>query len=182
MASKLRVIPGDLFARLIPENVPSKKTIIFIPHICNNIGGWGSGFVVALSNWNRTAENDYRQYCRETETFALEDPGLRLGKTVFSRILVNDNLLVVVANMIAQHLTGTDEEGLSCIRYCALAHCMTEVRKNVLSAKMREQKPHVEIYSPRFGSGLAGGSQVVIESMIKEVWATTEVPITIYEK
>lgn len=179
----IQIKQGDLFLGLSQLAATVKrKTIIFIPHVCNDVGGFGSGFVVALSNWNRTPENDYRKYCAETEQFCSGDPSMRLGKTVFSRILVNENLLVIVANMIAQHLMGADEEGLSCIRYCALAHCMTEVRKSVLLARMKEQKPHVEMYSPRFGSGLAGGSQVVIESMIKEVWATTEVPITIYEK
>ena len=45
MSGTLNIIKGDATK---PEGLGEKP--IIIPHVCNNIGGWGSGFVVALNN------------------------------------------------------------------------------------------------------------------------------------
>ena len=60
---------------------------IVIAHICNNVGAWGAGFVLALSKKWAEPEHTYHNYQPRD-----------LGTTMF--IPVEDN--INVANMIAQ--------------------------------------------------------------------------------
>ena len=44
--------------------LPKTKAITIIAHVCNDVGGWGSGFVVPLGKtWPQT-ENRYRSWHR----------------------------------------------------------------------------------------------------------------------
>ncbi len=47
---------------------PGSKIIV---HICNDVGGWGKGFVVALSNRWPEPEKQYREWFKSKENFAL---------------------------------------------------------------------------------------------------------------
>lgn len=42
-----------------------------ITHICNDIGGWGKGFVLAISNRWKSPENEYRKWFQNSENFTL---------------------------------------------------------------------------------------------------------------
>lgn len=42
-----------------------------ITHICNDIGGWGKGFVLALSKKWKMPEEAYRQWYKSQEEFTL---------------------------------------------------------------------------------------------------------------
>src|SRR5690606_12743464 len=50
---------GDLFEKI---KIHQKDKHICIPHVCNDIGAWGSGFVVALSKFSRAPEEKYRKW------------------------------------------------------------------------------------------------------------------------
>ena len=65
-----------------------------IAHVCNDIGGWGRGFVVAISKRWPQPEEDYRAWYanREQNDFALGSARL---------VQVESGLWV--ANMIGQH-------------------------------------------------------------------------------
>jgi hypothetical protein len=161
---------GNLFTSL-PE-----REIKIIPHIVNDVGGWGSGFVVPLSKAFPQTEQSYRDWhnegkCRDV----LGDHPFELGEVQ----LVDCGLNVIVANMIAQHSTITRSPGSTPIRYWALAKCLRTVglfAKHLLSAD------HViEIHAPKFGSGLAKGDWDVIEALIVEAWDNEGIPVTIYE-
>ena len=47
-----------------------------IVHVCNDIGAWGKGFVVALSRQWPQPEKDYKQWYKSKVNFAWAKPGL----------------------------------------------------------------------------------------------------------
>jgi len=164
---------GNLF-ELLPE-IGQK---VLIAHVCNNVGGWGSGFVVPLSNFAPLAESFYRQWHREgaskklifDDDCASDMVSFELGNVQ----IVEVDAGVWVANMIAQHSTISRSPGSKPIRYAALIRCMEEV-----GDFCRENG--VEIYCPKFGSDLAGGTWEFIEELIEEVWSEIPVTVCIYE-
>ena len=89
---------------------------IIITHICNDIGGWGKGFVLALSKRWKAPEEQYRKWYQEKDGFSL-------GAVQF--VQVED--LIWVANIIGQHKIRKDEKGLPPIRYEAVREALTKV-------------------------------------------------------
>lgn len=158
-----------------------------IPHIVNDEGRWGKGFVLALSKKWKEPEEKYRS------------AGMRLGETDFIR--VEDKTLV--ANMCAQHgvgssrlerlardggwvndspeLNGFDKIGTPRsrppIRYGHLSRCMSEVAAFCRA----DMEVWASIHAPRFGAGLAGGNWEVIEQMIFEHWVDNGIGVVIYD-
>ncbi len=71
-----------------------------IAHICNDIGGWGKGFLLAISKRWKEPENEYRKGFKNDENF-------HLGK--IQMVQVENNLWI--CHMIAQHRTITGSKG-----------------------------------------------------------------------
>lgn len=71
---------------------PNGSGIKIITHICNDIGGWGKGFVLALSKKWKIPEEAYRQWHRSQEDF-------QLGMVQFVKVEED----IYIANMIGQH-------------------------------------------------------------------------------
>jgi hypothetical protein len=150
--SKITHIKGDLF-----EHIPSRydrDSNIVIPHICNTIGSWGSGFVLPLAKAYPISRTVY--FAKHNEF------GLNLGEVQIP--LVDDG--VYVANMIAQNGISSGRTGdisrvnSKPIRYAALCQCLNKV--NMLFEDC-------DVYAPKFGSGLAGGNWEFIEELIDEI-------------
>jgi len=120
-----------------------------ICHICNDIGAWGAGFVLALSARWDDPEESYREM----------PPEMRKLGTVMIVPVEND---IMVANMIGQHGCGCDENGLPPIRYGAVRACLAAV--NDVAYKIG-----ATLHMPRIGCGLAGGRWEDIEKIIKDV-------------
>jgi O-acetyl-ADP-ribose deacetylase (regulator of RNase III) len=129
-----------------------------ICHICNDMGAWGAGFVLALSARWSDPEEAYRDTPREE---------LELGNVMI--VPVEDDILV--ANMIAQHNVYPDHNGLPPIRYNAVRKCLTAVNKLA-------EEIGATLHMPRIGSGLAGGRWEDIEKIIEEV---VTVNVTVYD-
>lgn len=142
---------------------PDCKKIV-IPHVTNDKGGWGAGFVVALSNYHSLPEEEYRQFCERTKE---KD---RLGE--IQLVKFGHGMDFYVANMCAQTLGYKD--GKPPIRYSALVKCMEKV---AICCKAL----NAEIYCPRFGAGLAGGDWNEIEEYIKDYWIAEGIPVTVYD-
>lgn len=140
-----------------------------ITHICNNSGGWGSGFVVNLSKVWKKPEEEYRKWHTFEE--------FKMGEMIIPFKLGNiqpvpvDKFTMVI-NMIAQHNTISITPGSKPIRYAALASCMTKAA-NVA------KKMNAEFHIPKMGAGLAQGRWDFIEELINEIWA--EFDVFIYE-
>lgn len=146
---------------------PVGDGIKIIPHITNNIGAWGSGFVIALSKrWNYP-EHFYR--ARQNYPLGHADI-LKVEEDIY------------VANMIGQegirptHMGSYGAKGnvqmpdIPPIRYEAVRTALKKV--NAVAVEK-----NATLHAPMFGTGLAGGKWTVIEKIIDEV---ITVPITIY--
>lgn len=140
-----------------------KKLII---HVCNDIGGWGSGFVLAVSNRWKEPEAKYREMAEE---FRKNGEFIPLGNVQF--VEVGDD--ITVANMIGQHMTHW-VDGKPPIRYHAIAQALDSVARFALSRG-------ATIHAPRFGAGLAGGNWKLIEQYIEKHICSRDIPVTIYD-
>ena len=158
-------VKGDLFVHVPDLNYD----ITIIPHVCNNIGKFGKGFVVPLA----------KKYPESKKTFIKSFDSLE-GKLSDTQFISCDNEKVIVANMVAQEGIGSKKVNgklVSPIRYYALSNCMNKVKDVALSLK--NQNKNVLIACPMFGSGLAGGNWEIIEKMIEEIWVK-EIPVKVY--
>jgi len=162
----INYVIGDLFEN-IPITDPTIKVII--PHICNDIGAWGKGFVVPLGRKFPDAKERYISWYKDTIPDRL---AFQLGKT--QSVIVGD---VVVMNMIAQE--GVRRQGYTTpIRYAKLVECMNYVAEACSYYQNKICFPNIEkvqIHAPKFGSGLAGGNWEFIEVLIKEIWKNVDV-------
>jgi len=149
---------GDMFG-LLPYG--QQKPII-LPHVCNDIGGWGAGFVIPLARkWPKA---------REVYLDAFEwKPAAWKAVTIGDHQLVEvepkneNNGGIWVVNMVAQSgLRGADNTRP--LRYNALVKCMESVKE--IGDKL--EKP--EIHAPKFGSDLAGGNWDFISELITDIW------------
>ncbi len=55
---EIKYIKGDATS-------PQAKGTKIIAHICNDLGGWGKGFVLAISKRWKEPESSYRKWHRE---------------------------------------------------------------------------------------------------------------------
>lgn len=117
-----------------------------ICHVCNDMGGWGKGFVLAISKRWEAPERAYRTAYNKGE--------IKLG--VVQYINVGQN--ITIANMVAQHGLKSGSKGPP-IRYDYLDICLTKV---VIHANNQ----HASIHMPRIGCGLAGGKWDRIEPLL----------------
>ena len=111
-----------------------------IVHICNDIGGWGSGFVLALSRRWAAPERAYRDWYQGKTDIPFE-----LGR--IQLVEVEDSLWV--ANLIGQrnvHAVG----GVPPVRYSA-------IRQGLGAVAGEARKLGATVHMPRIGCGLAGG-------------------------
>ena len=112
---------------------------IIIAHICNDIGAWGKGFVLAVSNkWPQV-----RQAYISRDTY-------QLGTV---QLVCVDNYRAV-ANMIAQHGIRSRNNPIP-LDYAALRNCLAKVA-------VYARKHNATIHMPRIGCGLAGGEWVAV--------------------
>lgn len=151
--------------------VPQKNSgVRVIAHICNDAGGWGRGFVVALHNrWKRPRERFKAWYA--------VDNNLPLGEIQIVSV-ETDNILnrTFVANMIAQHNFKTKENPVP-LDYKALAECLTKLDNwtghyiktiNKMAMPHKLDPKEFTIHMPRIGCGLAGGDWNEVEKILKD--------------
>ena len=136
---------------------PIGSGVKLLIHVCNSVGSWGAGFVLAISKRWKEPERMYKLM-----------PIKEMGTV--QTISVEEDIVVV--NMIAQTLFSRFYKGKDIpLSYPALEKCLRKVNKIAVRHNMT-------IHGPRFGSGLAGGDWNKIEAMINEV---ITVPIYIYD-
>jgi O-acetyl-ADP-ribose deacetylase (regulator of RNase III) len=133
MAQIINYEKGDATQPILPGN----KIIV---HVCNDIGGWGRGFVMALSaRWSQP-EQRYRKWFQSKENFAL-------GEVQFVPVAED----IWVANMIGQRDIKSDKDGNPPVRYDAIAKALEKVAAFAINR-------NASIHMPRIGCGLAGGT------------------------
>lgn len=134
-----------------------------IAHICNNVGSWGSGFVMALSERDRGPEEAYRKWLASSAVPTF------LGKIQICPYDLANQSLTWACNMIAQDNIGWHNGPP--IRYHALAECLA-----CLGVQARVGL--ASVHMPRIGCGLAGGKWDMIEPLIKKY---VGVSVTVYD-
>jgi O-acetyl-ADP-ribose deacetylase (regulator of RNase III) len=149
----MKIIKGD-------ATCPQGSGIKCIPHICNDLGKWGKGFVLAVSNrWPETREK-YLAWHKSKDKFGLG-----------SVQLIQVEPYIYVANMIAQRGIKTGSKGPP-IRYDALEKCLEQLAKKA--------QPDWSWHLPRIGCGLAGGSWDKVEPILLRTLGKWE--ITVYDQ
>jgi O-acetyl-ADP-ribose deacetylase (regulator of RNase III) len=143
---------------------PIAKGSKLIAHVCNDRGGWGKGFVLALSKRWPEPEKAYRRWYRER---AGNDFGLG------SVQVVQVDRLVWVANMVGQHGTRTGSKGVP-VRYEAI-----DTALGAVAARAAELQ--ASVHMPRIGCGLAGGTWARIEPLIAARLVAVRIPVTVYD-
>ncbi len=143
---------------------PQAKGVKIICHICNDLGGWGKGFVTAISKRWKEPEQEYRAWHSSKN-----ENDFGLGAVQFVQV----EKYIWVANMIGQRGMRTGSSGPP-IRYEALAQCLEKV-----AAKAEELG--ATIHMPRIGCGLAGGEWSRIEPIIEEQVCQKGMPVTVYD-
>lgn len=144
-----------------------------ICHICNDIGAWGKGFVLAVSKrWNNP-EKRYKKWANNKIEEENNSP-FQLGENQY--VTVEPDITVV--NMIAQRgifpiYDSTTKQQVPPIRYEALRTCLNKVADTALSTDS-------SVHLPKIGSGLAGGDWEVIEQMIIECLVNKGIKTFVY--
>lgn len=135
-----------------------------IAHVCNDLGGWGKGFVLAVSRRWPEPEADYRRWHRERagNDFALG--AVRI-------VQVTPQLWV--ANMIGQHGMRRGSKGPP-VRYEAIDSALEKVADRALQLD-------ASVHMPRIGCGLAGGTWTRIEPLLQQRLVARGVPVTVYD-
>jgi O-acetyl-ADP-ribose deacetylase (regulator of RNase III) len=136
----------------------------FICHVCNDVGAWGAGFVLAISRRWRQPEKHYRAWHA-----GRRDNDFDLGAVQF--VEVESGLWI--ANMVAQTGLHTTKSGPP-IRYDALALCLERVANQAVRLS-------ATVHMPRIGCGLAGGEWSEVEPLIVESLCRRGVAVTVYD-
>lgn len=151
---------------------PDEQALIV--HVSNDRGGWGRGFVLAVSKRWPQPEAAYRQWFAQKSWDGIP---FELGQIQAVRV----SPTLQVCNMIAQAGYGRNNQQLHQgsepnvtppIRYGALENCLIKVANlaNQLGAS---------IHMPRIGTGLAGSSWGLIEPIVSHRLAG--LPVTVYD-
>lgn len=143
---------------------PQAKGVRIIAHICNDRGGWGKGFVIAISRRWPEPESAYRQWFKEKAKNDFD-----LGSVQF----VSVEKYIWVANMVAQHGMRSGARTPP-IRYEAVAKCLEEVCE-------KAKELGATVHMPRIGCGLAGGKWEKIEPLIVEALSQKDISVTVYD-
>ncbi|MEW2134380.1 macro domain-containing protein [Streptomyces sp. NPDC005435] len=137
-----------------------------IAHVCNDAGGWGRGFVAALSGRWPEPEASYRVWYRDRA-------GNDFGLGAVRLVPVAPDLWV--ANMIGQH--GMRRPGRTApapVRYDAIDTALDRLAGQVIQRG-------ASVHMPRIGCGLAGGSWPRVEPLITERLVRRGVAVTVYD-
>ncbi|MGW2182709.1 macro domain-containing protein [Streptomyces sp. NPDC001732] len=143
---------------------PQGGGVKIIVHVCNDLGGWGKGFVLALSRRWPGPEAAYRRWHRERA-----DNDFGLGAVQFVQV----GPYVWVANMVGQHGMRTGSKGAP-VRYGAIDTALGAVADRAVELG-------ASVHMPRIGCGLAGGKWSRIEPLITDRLLSRDIPVTVYD-
>lgn len=144
---------------------PQASGIKIIAHICNDLGGWGKGFVLAISKRWKEPEAAYRLWHRER---AAND--FILG----SIQLIKVEPYIYVANMIGQRGMKTSRSAGVPIRYEAVEQCLAALTEEAALL-------NASVHMPRIGCGLAGGKWDKVEPLIKRTLSDNNIDVYVYD-
>ena len=139
---------------------PSANTVL--AHICNDKGGWGAGFVLAI---NRRLGFKPMNLYKKTYKY---------GRGTNSTCKLDYNGMpeeFYVCNMVAQEGYPTRDKPCA-VDYEALERCLRMLHTFAVSRRLK-------IQMPRIGSGLGGGDWTLIEQIINRACIVTTTIFTL---
>lgn len=128
-----------------------------IAHVTNNSGGWGAGFVKAISRKWSAPERTFRAHKQV------------LGFCEY--IPVERDLWV--ANMCAQAGYATPARPVA-LDYQALGMCLDSLAWCAIDLG-------ASVHCPRIGCGLGGGRWETVEALLTQRLVANGVPVTVYD-
>ncbi|MET7492547.1 macro domain-containing protein [Streptomyces sp900116325] len=155
--SEITYVRGDATA-------PQGKGVKLIAHVCNDLGGWGKGFVLAVSRRWPEPEAAYRRWHRERA-------GNEFGLGAVQFVQVGRYLWV--ANMVGQRGIRTGSKGVP-VRYEAMDTALEAVAERVVELG-------ASVHMPRIGCGLAGGKWSRTEPLIQHRLLSRGIAVTVYD-
>ena len=126
-----------------------------IAHVCNDVGRWGKGFVLAISKrWPQPRAEFFKLHARHSLVLGMVQL-VRVEKTIW------------VANMVAQRDIFA-RGGVPPIRYDALWECLKTLG-------LHAHQLRASVHLPRIGCGLAGGKWEQVEPLITDTLPATQI-------
>ncbi|MFB7240939.1 macro domain-containing protein [Streptomyces populi] len=154
---EIKYVRGD-------ATVPSVKGVKVIAHVCNDIGGWGKGFVLALSRRWPEPEAAYRAWHR-----GRAGNDFALGAAQFVQV----EPYVWVANLVGQRGIRTGSKGVP-VRYEAIDAALGPLADKAVELG-------ASVHMPRIGCGLAGGTWSCVEPLVTERLVRRGLSVTVYD-
>ncbi len=133
-----------------------------IAHVCNNLGKWGKGFVLAVSRRWPIARQRY---------LTLPTPGTTIPLGTVQMVKVEED--IYVANLIAQDGIRSRNNPVP-LKYLSLKACLGQVATEALSLQ-------ASVHMPRIGCGLAGGEWYRVEPIIQRTLCQRGVAVYVYD-
>ena len=155
--NKITYVKGDATS-------PQAKGNKLIAHICNDIGGWGKGFVLAISKRWKEPEKSYRKWHRERNKNDFELGAIQI---------IQVEKYIWVANMVGQRGIKRGSKGVP-IRYEAVDKCLAKL-------SIEAKQIGASVHMPRIGCGLAGGKWENIEPLIIENLCKNNIKVFVYD-
>lgn len=136
-----------------------------IVHVCNDLGKWGKGFVLAISKRWPKPEQTYKDSFKQESKPSLGEVQL-----------VQVDEAITVANIIGQHgvRSPRNKTAPAPIRYEAIEQGLSAIGTHAL-------KIGASVHMPRIGCGLAGGSWEEIEPIIKRALTAKGINVFVYD-
>ena len=134
-----------------------------IVHVCNDIGGWGAGFVLALSRRWPEPEAEYRRW------YEAGGADFRLGAVQFVEVEPE----LEIANLIGQR-DIVASGGVPPVRYDAIEEGLGTIAERAYVAG-------ASVHMPRIASGLAGGDWSEVEQLIDRTLLAAGIDVTVYD-
>lgn len=153
----IKYVGGDA---TLPEGTGAR----IIVHVCNDLGAWGRGLVLALSKKWPQSEQQYRAWSRGEVELPFE-----LEQVQFVQV---ENELWV-ANLLGQH--GVRRHGgTPPVPYEA-------IREGLQRVAERGTQESAFVHMPRIGAGLAGGDCRVISRIIDDELVAKNILVMVYD-
>ena len=144
---------------------PETAGPVVIVHVVNDIGAWGSGFVLAVSRRWPQPERAYRAWPK---------PERRLGAVQFVPVASPDpNAPWWVANLVGQHGIRSRVNPTP-VRYTAIADGLALVAAHAV-------EHGASVHMPRIGCDRGGGHWREVEPLITGTLVAAGVPVTVYD-
>ncbi len=139
-----------------------------IAHVCDDQGGWGRGFVLAVSRLWPEPKQQYRDWANDQWP-----EHLPLGEIQLVPVQTPPQRSLWVANMIAQASYMNGQRRLV-LRYDALEWALKRLAD-------RAHALRAQVHMPRIGCGLDGGDWAQVQPLIQRLLVQTGVSCTIYD-